>query len=93
MDKAFFESFDERRAGFAARAGYPAEEVRAHVILGNGRAYALEAVVEAADAWLHLDVREIDDDTLRSIMLPYYQIHHLVFLRERARGGTGFNLG
>jgi hypothetical protein len=91
MDKAFFDSFDERRLRFAERAGYQADDVQVQVILGNGRVYLLAGVVEAADTWLHLDVREMDDQALRSVMLPYYQVHHVLFQRERSGSGlAGF---
>lgn len=91
MDKVFFDTLGDRHARFLERADYPAEQVRTEVVLGTGRTYIFESVVETTDAWVQLDVREVDDDTLLSITLPYYQIHHLAFVRSRARvPQTGF---
>jgi len=86
MDKDFFGAFEQRRSAFAERAGYELAEVRAQVILGNGRTYIVDAVVEAADSWVQLDVRDVDtEEQLRSLMLPYYQITHVLFIKHRAR--------
>ena len=91
MDKAFFETHADRQARFLERAGYPADQVRTEVVLGTGRTYILDAIVETADTWVQLDVREVESDTLLSIMLPYYQIHHVALVRSRARvPQTGF---
>ena len=91
MDKAFFDSIADRQKRFIDRAGYPGDQVRSEVVLGTGRTYILDTVVETADAWVQLDVRDVDDATLRSIMLPYYQIHHVTFVKTPARvGQAGF---
>ena len=95
MNKDFFTSFDTRLSGFADRAGIGADDVRAEVVLGNGRVFILDTIVETDDGWVQLDVRDADDEqTLRSIVLPYYQIHHVLFSKKRARvGATGFGRG
>lgn len=90
MDKQFFSSIDERKGAFAKRAGVSGDEVRAELLLGSGRSYFLEQVVETSDSWVHIDVRDmIGEQELHSIVLPYYQITHLMFIRHKARV-TGF---
>lgn len=91
MNKAFFDSFEQRRNEFGQRHEL-GEGVRAEVVLGNGRAFVLDRIVDSSDEWIQLDVRELDDEAqVRSIVLPYYQIHHVLFTKPRARAGhTGF---
>ncbi|MGZ4104161.1 MAG: hypothetical protein ACXVQY_01090 [Actinomycetota bacterium] len=85
MDKKFFESFDERKKAFADRAG-EGEDVRAELILGNGRVYLIERIVETTDSWLHADVRDEGDESRPlSIVLPYYQITEVLFERPKPR--------
>ncbi|HEX9775875.1 MAG TPA: hypothetical protein VGB83_09900 [Actinomycetota bacterium] len=85
MDKTFFETFEQRKTAFAERAGI-ADGVRAELNLNGGRAYILDRVVETGDAWVQIDVRDMDDESsVRSVVLPYYQIHHVLLVRERAR--------
>jgi hypothetical protein len=85
MDKSFFESFEDRKKGFADRAG-EGDEVRAELVLGNGRVYLVDRVVETGDAWVHVDVRDTEDDTrMLSIVLPYYQITQIMFEKPKPR--------
>ena len=85
MDKTFFESFENRKSEFAGRAG-EGEEVTAELILGNGRIYRVDKIVETTDSWLHADVHEADDDSRQlSVVLPYYQITQVLFERPKPR--------
>jgi hypothetical protein len=85
MDKHFFESFEDRKKAFAERAG-EGEEVRAGLILGNGRIYLIDRIVETTDTWLHADVHDQDDESQTfSIVLPYYQITEVVFERPKPK--------
>jgi hypothetical protein len=86
MDKTFFTTIEDRRKAFAERAGITVEDVRAELLLGSGRTYFLEQVIEAGDGWVHLDVRDmIGEQDLHSIVLPYYQITHLMFIKHKVR--------
>ena len=90
MDKAFFESFEQHKKEFASRAGL-GDEVRAELVLGSGRVMLVDKIVETTDAWLHVDAFEIDDeDKLISIVLPYYQINHVVFMKPKPKPQAGF---
>jgi hypothetical protein len=85
MDKQFFETFDKRKTDFAGRAG-EGEDVKAELILGNGRTYLVDQIVETTDAWLQADVRDADDDSRPlSIVLPYYQITQVLFERPKPK--------
>jgi len=85
MDKQFFEAFDQRKKEFAERAG-EGEEVRAELILGNGRVYLIDRIVDTTDAWLQADVHDSEDETRQlSIVLPYYQITEVLFERPKPR--------
>ncbi|HJU23070.1 MAG TPA: hypothetical protein VJ891_11235 [Casimicrobiaceae bacterium] len=85
MDKQFFETFDDRKKEFAGRAG-EGEEVTAELVLGNGRIYRVDKIVETTDSWLHADVHEPDDDSRQlSVVLPYYQITQVLFERPKPR--------
>jgi hypothetical protein len=85
MDKKFFETFDERKKEFAGRAG-EGDEVTAELILGNGRIYKIDKIVETTDSWLHADVHETEDDARQlSVVLPYYQITQVLFERPKPR--------
>ena len=85
MDKSFFETFEDRKKEFAGRAG-SAEEITAELVLGNGRVYRVDKIVETADAWIHVDVHEAEDDTRQqSIVLPYYQITQVLFSGPKPR--------
>jgi hypothetical protein len=85
MNKEFFEAFDKRKTDFAGRAG-EGEEVRAELILGNGRIYLVDQIVETTDGWLQADVHDVDDDSRPlSIVLPYYQITQVLFERPKPR--------
>ena len=85
MDKNFFETFEDRKSEFAGRAG-EGEDVKAELILGNGRIYQIDRIVETADSWLHADVHEPEDDTRQlSVVLPYYQITQVLFERPKPR--------
>jgi len=94
MDKDFFSSFDQRKGEFAGRVGLDTSEVRAEILLGTGQVYVLDAVVDARDGWIQIDVRDVEDDELvRSIVTPYYQIQHVRFVKQRPRvGRAGFGL-
>lgn len=86
MDKDFFSSVEDRRDAFAERAGLSADQVRAELLLGSGRTYVLDRVVEAADGWVHLDVREVDEpETVVSVVLPYYHVTHVYFVKSKSR--------
>ncbi len=90
MDKAFFETFDQRKKDFAGRAGL-GEEVRAELVLGNGRIIVVDKIVDSGDGWLHVDGFDVDvEDKLLSVVLPYYQINHVIFMRPKPRGQAGF---
>ncbi len=85
MDKKFFESFEERKQEFAGRAG-DGDDVTAELILGNGRIYKIDKIVETTDGWLHVDVHETDDDARQlSVVLPYYQITQVLFERPKPK--------
>ena len=85
MDKQFFEAFDERKKEFAGRAG-EGEEVTVELILGNGRIYRVDRIVETTDSWLHADVHETEDDSRQlSVVLPYYQITQVLFERPKPK--------
>lgn len=85
MNKAFFESFEQRKQDFAARVGLQGD-VRAELVTTTGRAYMIDRIVEAADAWVHLDVRDIAEDEIPlSIVLPYFQINFVQFLKPKPR--------
>jgi len=85
MDKKFFETYEDRKKEFAGRAG-EGEEVTVELILGNGRIYKIDKIVETTDTWLHADVRETDDDSVQlSVVLPYYQITQVLFARPKPR--------
>lgn len=86
MDQSLFTSIEDRKKAFAERIGIKPEEVRAELLLGSGRVYYLDRVVETADGWVHVDVRDIDDDaTVRSLVLPYYQITHVLFIKQKLK--------
>jgi hypothetical protein len=85
MDKKFFETFEDRKKEFAGRAG-EGEEVTAELILGNGRIYKIDKIVETTDSWLHADVHETEGDARQlSVVLPYYQITQVLFERPKPR--------
>ena len=85
MDKKFFETFEDRKKEFAGRAG-EGEDVRAELVLGNGRIYLIDKIVETTDGWLHADVRDTEDETRPlSVVLPYYQISQVLFERPKPR--------
>jgi hypothetical protein len=85
MDKKFFETFEDRKKEFAGRAG-EGEDVTAELILGNGRTYKIDRVVETTDSWVHVDVHETEDDVRQlSVVLPYYQITQVLFERPKPR--------
>ena len=91
MDKGFFDQFDQRKKDFASRAGL-GDEVRAELILGNGRIFVVTDLVEVSDGWLHADGYDADDETnLKSLVLPYYQINHVLFMRPRPKSQAGFS--
>jgi hypothetical protein len=94
MDKDFFSNFDQRKNEFAGRAGLDPGEIRAEILLGTGQAFVLDAVVDARDGWIQIDVRDAEDDEqIRSIVTPYYQIQHVRFVKQRPRvGRAGFGL-
>lgn len=90
MDKAFFESFEQRKKDFSSRAGL-AEDVRAELVLGSGRILVIDKIVETADGWLHVDAFDVDqEDKLMSVILPYYQINHLLFMKPKPKPQAGF---
>jgi hypothetical protein len=90
MDKSFFESFDQRKKDFAARAGV-GDEVRAELVLGSGRILVVDKIVETADGWLHVDGYDVDaEDKLLSLVMPYYGINHVLFMKPKARPQAGF---
>jgi hypothetical protein len=95
MNKDFFNSFDKRTEAFASRAGLGPDDVRTEIVLASGRAFVIDTIVETDDGWIQLDVHEPDDESvIRSMVLPYYQIHHVLFLKRKARvGSTGFARG
>jgi hypothetical protein len=85
MDKNFFETFEDRKKEFAGRAG-EGEAVKAELVLGNGRIYQIDKIVETADGWLHADVHEPEDESRQlSVVLPYYQITQVLFERPKPR--------
>jgi hypothetical protein len=85
MDKSFFETFEDRKNEFAGRAG-EGEDVTAELILGNGRIYQVDRIVETTDSWLHADVHEPEDESRQlSVVLPYYQITQVLFERPKPR--------
>src|SRR5438067_8225758 len=45
MDKSFFATFEDRKKEFAGRAG-EGEDVKAELVLGNGRIYQVDRIVE-----------------------------------------------
>lgn len=86
MDEHVFTSLEDRRKAYADRAGIPLEEARAELLLGSGRTYHLDRVIETGSGWVHIDVREIDDDTIvHSLVLPYYQITHVLMKRLKTK--------
>jgi hypothetical protein len=85
MNKDFFSSFEDRKKGFAERAGIQGD-VRAEVVLNSGRTFIVDRVVEAAENFVHLDAREISDDTLPlSIVAVYHQISFVQFVKPKER--------
>jgi hypothetical protein len=86
MNKDFFESFEQRKKDFIERAGAPGDEVRAELVLGTGRVLVIDKVVETTDGWLQADVRDVDDESVTlSVVLPYYQINHVLFEKRKPR--------
>lgn len=85
MDRDFFATFEQRKRDFAGRAGIQ-DPVRAEMVLTTGRIYVIETVVETADSWLHVDGRDTAEETTPvSLVLPYHQISHVVFLKPKVR--------
>ena len=86
MNKDFFASFEQRKQDFIDRAGAPGDEVRAELVLGTGRVLVVDKVVETAEAWVQADVRDVDDESVvLSVVLPYYQINHVLFEKRKPR--------
>lgn len=85
MDKDFFATFEQRKKDFAERAGIQ-DPVRAEMVLTTGRIYVVETIVETADAWLHIDGRDTADEAIPvSLVLPYHQISHVLFVKPKVR--------
>jgi hypothetical protein len=85
MDKAFFENIEQRKKEAADRTGL-GDDVRAVLILGSGRSLVLDRVVEAGDAWIHVDGHDAEEeDRPMSVVMPYYQIAAVVFDKQRPR--------
>lgn len=90
MNKDFFASFEDRKAAFAKRAGIDGD-VRAEVVLSTGRHFIIDSLVEAEENYVHLDVRDIAEDTVPlSIVMPYHQISFVQFTKPKLRGHAGF---
>ena len=90
MNKDFFASFEDRKAGFAKRANIDGD-VRAEVVLSTGRHFIIDGLVEAEESFVHLDVRDIAEDSVPlSIVMPYHQISYVQFTKAKQRGHAGF---
>jgi hypothetical protein len=86
MNKDFFESFEQRKTEFIERTGTPGDEVRAELVLGTGRVLVVDKIVETTDAWLQADVRDAEDEQVSlSVVLPYYQINHVLFEKRKPK--------
>lgn len=83
MNKAFFDELEARRREFSERAGFPTE-ARTELLLNSGSSYVVERIVEAADGWVQLDVRNAADESdLVCLSLPYYQINQVTFVKPK----------
>jgi len=85
MNKDFFSSLDDRKKAFAGRASIEGE-IRAEIVLNSGRTFIIDRVVDAAEDFVHLDAREISDDTAPvSIVAVYHQISFVQFIKHKER--------
>ena len=91
MNKDFFDAFEQHRDRFTQRVSDP-DSVRGELFLTTGRGYIVEKVVETADGWVQVDGRDLgDEETPVSLVVPYHQIGHVLFVRRKNRmRGTGF---
>lgn len=90
MNKDFFDSLEQRKKDFAARGGF-SDDVRAELVLGSGRIFVVASIVETADGWVHVDGFDLDaEDKPLSLVLPYYQINHVLFMQPKPKSQTGF---
>lgn len=91
MNNDFFSSLEQRTKDFAGRTQV-GDHVKIEVVLTSGRTYVLQAVVEATEAWLQFDGHEASvEDVPVSLSLPYHQISHVIFSKQKARGTAGFS--
>ena len=86
MNRDFFSTFEQRKQDFASRTQVEGD-VRAELILGAGRAFAIARVIDVADAWVQIDAHDLADleETPLSLSLAYHQIAYVQFVKPKQK--------